>query len=281
VAKKKLLIITGITGFVGSSLIKNKSFLESFDILGVNSKEYFSVKNKLEIINKNAFIDKVKNYKDVSLVHLATFYDLNEDNKKLIYQANYSFGIEFIETLYKNKISINSILYTNTAFIFSKDENIRKSSYVISKDNFSEYLNEFAKKKDINLIEIYLSNTFGLGDKRKKLIPNMIESIKSGEEFVINNPSAFINILDIEILIEEFFKILNLNKSFKCSMLSKYEFSITSIYEFLNSYINNKKTNEIISKISSDGDLLPANVNNKYFEFNLSKSLMKICNHLS
>ena len=41
------------------------------------------------------------------------------------------------------------------------------------------------------------------------------------------------------------------------------------------------KTNEIISKISSDGDLLPANVNNKYFEFNLSKSLMKICNHLS
>ena len=69
------------------------------------------------------------------------------------------------------------------------DENIRKSSYVISKDNFSEYLNEFAKKKDINLIEIYLSNTFGLGDKRKKLIPNMIESIKSGEEFVINNPS--------------------------------------------------------------------------------------------
>tara|TARA_B100000427_G_scaffold199891_1_gene166195 strand:+ start:180 stop:1025 length:846 start_codon:yes stop_codon:yes gene_type:complete len=281
VAKKKLLIITGVTGFVGSSLIKNKLFLENFDILGVNSKEYFAFENKLEIINKNVFLDRAKNYKDVSLIHLATLYDLNEENKELIYKANYNFGTKFIEALCENKIYINSILYTNTAFIYSEDENIRKSSYVISKDNFSQYLNKFSKKNNINLMEIYLSNTFGLGDKRNKLIPNMIKSIKSGEEFIINNPSAFINILDVEILIEEFFRILNFNKSIKCSMFSKHEFSITSIYEFLDSLINNKKITEIISELSSAGDLFPDDINNTYFEFNLSKSLTKICNHLS
>ena len=31
--KKKLLIITGLTGFIGTSLLNNKLFLENFEIL--------------------------------------------------------------------------------------------------------------------------------------------------------------------------------------------------------------------------------------------------------
>ena len=117
--KKKILIVTGATGFIGTEILRNKLFLKDYEILGLSSKKFFLLSSKLETISKQEFLGIAQKSQHVDVLHLATFYDLNEENKELIHKSNFTFGKEFFEELKNNDVRLMNILYTNTVFSFS------------------------------------------------------------------------------------------------------------------------------------------------------------------
>lgn len=274
--KKKILIITGITGFIGSEVVLNNKFLDDYKILGLNSKNFFLLRKELEIISKNKFFKIVQKSDHVDILHLATFYDLNEESKEKIYNSNYLFGKKFFQDLINYDIKLLNILYTNTVFSFSSDTRINNSTYVKSKNEFSKFLYEFANDSNINFNEIFLSNTIGINDFRDKLIPNMVSSLKLEKSLNLENPNLFINILDIDIIINEIYSLLQSNNNAKYSFLSKKEYLISSINSYLTSYLKENIKNKIEFRISNLGDSFSSEIKIKYFDFDLEKILDEI-----
>ena len=75
---KSLILITGITGFIGNSLINKKKFLNNYSIIGTSTNNYFKIyKEKLVKIDINEFTDTLDRHEDIKIIHLATFYSLS------------------------------------------------------------------------------------------------------------------------------------------------------------------------------------------------------------
>lgn len=275
--KKKLLIITGLTGFIGTSLLNNKLFLENFEIIGINTTDYLLFDKKIKKIAESEFYKKIKKYKTVYILHLAQLYDLDENNKIKIWESNYNFGVNFFRNLIENNIKISSILFTNTVFSLSGNQDLKNSSYVLSKNKFSSFLDTFSKENVINYTEVYLSNTIGIDDTRNKIIPNIIKSIFNKDSCEIRNSESYLNILDVDLILNQFYKLFSINSSRKITIISKYEFLISSIYNFLNNYINNGKEVEIKKQLSVD---TISDTDFKKIDFNLSETLKKIVDDL-
>lgn len=275
--KKKLLIITGLTGFIGTSLLNNKLFLQNFEIIGINTTDYLFFDKKIKKIAESEFYKKIKKYKTVDVLHLAQLYDLDENNKIKIWESNYNFGVIFFRNLIENNIKISSILFTNTVFSLSGNQDLKNSSYVLSKNKFSSFLDTFSKENVINYIEVYLSNTLGIDDTRNKIIPNIIKSIFNKDSFEIRNSDSYLNILDVDLILNQFYKLFSINSSRKITIISKYEFLISSIYNFLNNYINNGKEVAIKKQLSVD---TISDTDFKKIDFNLSETLKKIVDDL-
>ena len=102
-AAKKLLIITGITGFVGSHLV-NSNFLKDYDVVGLSSDKFFTIFGKIEEITKSQYLDKIESASKIKIIFLATYYSLNNEEKDLITEANENFGKNFLLEINNTKI---------------------------------------------------------------------------------------------------------------------------------------------------------------------------------
>ena len=82
-------------------------------------------------------------------------------------------------------------------FNFYENEQLKKLLLLRDKKQFSKTIQSFSNEKSINYEEIYLDNTFGKGDKRKKIISEIAKCVSSNKENPIKNPDNLINILYI------------------------------------------------------------------------------------
>ena len=101
----------------------------------------------------------------------------------------------------------------------------------------------------------------------------MVSSLKLEKSFNLENPNLFINILDIDIIINEIYSLLQSNNNAKYSFLSKKEYLISSINSYLTSYFKENIKNKIEFRISNLGDSFSSEIKIKYFDFDLEKIL--------
>src|SRR6056300_1969829 len=94
---KKLLIITGITGFIGSHLDLS-SLIKEYVVVGLSSDKIFNIKSKVIEISENKYRDILNTANVIEILHLATFYSFEKNDDDLVIEANEIFG----EKLFKN-----------------------------------------------------------------------------------------------------------------------------------------------------------------------------------
>ena len=199
---EKTLLITGITSFTGRSYLKESSSLEYDVIIGQGSNNYFKFENgNLTVIKNAEYLKILSESGEINLLHLATFYSLNDEDKNKIYEANVEFGKDILNLL--KSYQLKKIVYTNSLFAFNKNLKIKNSYYVKTKLEFSKILNEFSLENKIFFKEIYLENTFGYGDNRNKLLPIILSSIVNNEPNPLQNPKNYIN-LTLKVLSYQF-----------------------------------------------------------------------------
>jgi len=236
----KKIIISGSTGFVGKSLVPT---LGKEKLLFFN-RYSFEEKNKpllFNIKNEPVLISEISN-NEITLLHLATHYSVNEKDRKKIYSANISFGEKILNSL--NQIKIKKIIYTNTMFNFYENEQLKNCYYSETKKQFSKIIQSFSNEKSINYEEIYLDNTFGKRDKRKKIISEIAKCVSSNKENPIKNPDNLINILYIGDIINRLkYAIDNSTSVGTSAFVGKESYVLSSIYDFLFAYnkTNNKE----------------------------------------
>lgn len=260
----KQILISGASGYIGSNLIRHLSNLNENIIITKRTSdsefEYFYLNNqKFSIEN---FINS-----EIILVHLATFFSKNKEDKKKLKISNLEFGKSIVKDL--ESFNLSKVIYTNTMYQHYKDKKIRQLMYTKTKSDFSIYLSKTSKSKSFLYEEIFLDNTFGNLDNRPKVIPIIIESIINNKPNPILNPDAFINLVHVDNVVERLKVAIYSKDSTSSTFISEKSVNLNSLYEFLLNYkLNNKINNEIINFKSNEYEKNYPKVDLKNIELN-------------
>jgi len=215
---KKKILITGSTGFIGSHIkeyLLEKNYLV-IDILRKKNKKKIKKKYKnYKPIFYNNIYDLEKKIKKIQyniIINCATFYSKNYDCKTVLelIKTNILFSTLIIIGNQKN---LKKIINFDTMMQHSINENFNPMNiYAITKfahKNISKFI--ISKNKNIKFYNFKLYETFGLNDKRKKLIPSIIKNYKKNKFTNIVSNNLEMNFTNINNIIQIIEKILNKN----------------------------------------------------------------------
>ena len=245
---KKIIIVTGGAGFIGSNLIRFLLERTNFNIISIDNYTTGSIKN--HVINKNVKYINGQN-KDISRI-------LRNYKKKI--KIIYHFG-EFsriYQSFSHTKDCVNSNIYNSFEVInFAKDNNIKiiysATSSNLGNDGKDQNSSPYAwtKTKNIELIKnygdwfglryeiLYFYNVYGPGQikngKMSALIAIFEKQYKNKKPLTIVKPGTQLrDFTHIDDIIEGCYKAVIKNKNKEYMLSSGKKFSILQIAKMFN-----------------------------------------------
>ncbi len=211
------ILLTGATGFVGSNILKELSQYNQIFIL-IRKKPV-----QKKFIHKNIIFVKFTNYEELNkklkkmnidiVIHCATHYIKNhtyEDIKKLI-NSNILLGNIILENLSVMKVK----KFINFSTVWQDPYPIKNNFhnlYAAYKSSFNKIVNFYKKTlSKIEFFEIVLSDTFGFGDKRNKLINTLRNNFLTGRATKIISKNLYINLINVDDIVKGLITITKKN----------------------------------------------------------------------
>jgi nucleoside-diphosphate-sugar epimerase len=210
------ILLTGGTGFIGYNIAQKLSkFDKIFFIKRIKSKNK-KLKKNIKVINYSNINDLNKKLKKVKVdivIHAATHYskDHNINDLEKFSNSNILFGNVILENLERMKVKkfINfSTVWENYDLIKENPYNLY-SAYKLA---FSKIINFYKKCfKKIKFYELMISDTFGFNDERMKIVNVLRKNYKKNKEIKLISKNLYINLLNVESIIEAINIIKNKN----------------------------------------------------------------------
>ena len=145
----------------------------------------------------------MKNIRIDTVIHTATHYVKKHSFKdvKKFAESNILLGNIILENIHKMKVK----KFINFSTIWENNDNTSNFTnlYAVYKKGFSSII-EYYKKKHLKIkfYELLLSDTFGKNDKRPKIINTLKKNYKKGQITKIRSKNLYINLLNVEDIIQ-------------------------------------------------------------------------------
>jgi UDP-glucose 4-epimerase len=216
---KKYILITGITGFLGSHIAEN--LINNYNVIGLKRKnsnvsrceEYKDKVIWIDIDGEKDYTKELTNYFIDTIIHGAWIgVESNERDDWLIQAKNIQFLLELLQvaknTAIKKFIFLGSQAeYGNINGIVSEVEDCEAlNAYGSVKLACLEILKTFSKNNNINWIWLRLFSLFGEKENENWLFPSLIEKIKTQSEmdFTLGEQKyAYLYVKDLALIIDK------------------------------------------------------------------------------
>ena len=289
--KKKILLLTGTAGFVGSKFLLfalSNDFLV-IDILRAKNKKNKTIKKfrdfyptkykNIFFSNNNELSRKLRNTKADYFINFATLYNNRHTHNQIsdFIDSNILFPTliyDIISSKTKKMINFGSMMQ------HSKSEKlISKNLYAATKNAFEMIGNYYAninpKSKFYN-IKFYES--VGDNDTRKKIIPTIIENYKKNIITTILSKQLSLNIIHTDDIINSIMILLNNNiESGSYCIKNKKNIKISNLISILNKGLNKKIKVKYGNKLTISNNLNNLKILPKWKPIkNLENKIIKI-----
>jgi nucleoside-diphosphate-sugar epimerase len=229
--KKESILITGATGFLGRSLVK-EFLLEGREVVCLirpSSPHYESFKNDFP----EAKIIKI-NLEDIKLLpsmikHVGVFIhlawegtDSNSRFNRTIQEKNLIFSQNAL--IAASKVGARMFIFSGSQAEYGKypfgtqeresDETKPESEYGKFKKSFGEWGSSFCYKNNMDFIHLRIFSVFGTGDKKDGLINSLISASKTDSSIRLGPCTQMWNYLyidDFARIISRLIQINNIN----------------------------------------------------------------------
>ena len=242
----KNILLTGSTGFIGSELLK---YLSNYNKVYITVRKKYKINSNNKNINKIYFNShknlsyKIKKLKIDTVVHCATHYVKNhnfEDIKKLS-ESNILFGNIILENLKIMRVK----KFVNFSTVWENYDGKKDNCYNLYsayKAGFGKIISFYKKEnKKVKFLNLVISDTFGLRDKRKKLVNLLKTNYKRNLVTKVISKNLYINLLNVKDIINAIKLILKKNyKSDTYILKNKNNFKIYDIIKKIEKYSQKK-----------------------------------------
>lgn len=242
----KNILLTGSTGFIGSELLK---YLSNYNKVYITVRKKYKINSNNKNINKIYFNShknlsyKIKKLKIDTVVHCATHYVKNhnfEDIKELS-ESNILFGNIILENLKIMRVK----KFVNFSTVWENYDGKKDNCYNLYsayKAGFGKIISFYKKEnKNIKFLNLVISDTFGLRDKRKKLVNLLKTNYKRNLVTKVISKNLYINLLNVKDIVSAVKLILKKNyKSDTYILKNKNNFKIYDIIKKIEKYSQKK-----------------------------------------
>ena len=253
---KKTVIISGASGYIGKNFIR--LYNKDFNIIAVvrNKDKLKEFESNIRILAFEEFL----NNQDIKADYLLNLAFPRKSDIDLILDS-YDFTYDLLDKSYeygvKTIINISSqSVYDKNRIKEAKETDLLKpfSLYGISKIYMEKYFEDYAKKYNLNYLNLRLGSIIGIGFEQR-FINKFILKYLNDEEININENGqkfSFLNVMDACEAISEIIKSENikLNEVYNIGALDEYYISdvVKSIEKIVrhkfNSTINIENSNQ-------------------------------------
>jgi len=197
------IVVTGASGFLGSALVKRLSS-DNTPTVAVGGPRG----HQPELSNGVTWLPYLANLSDLArqiaetkpsvVVHCATHYVLAHEPRDIqpIIDANLHFGTHILESL-----SATGTLFVNLSTYFQHQQTSSggaTSLYAVSKSAFSRVVEWYGANTNINVSDLTLFDTYGPGDRRRKLIPSLLACAWAGDTLELRSASAVVDVCYVD-----------------------------------------------------------------------------------
>jgi nucleoside-diphosphate-sugar epimerase len=289
--KKKTLLLTGTTGFVGSKFLLfalSNDFLV-IDILRAKNrnnktikqlKKFYPTKYKNIFFSNNRELSrKLKKIRADYFINFATLYNNRHTHNQI---SNFIDSNVLFPTLIYDIISVKTKKLINFGSMMQHSKNkklISKNLYAATKNAFEMISNYYAninpKSKFYN-IKFYES--VGDNDIRKKIIPTIIKNYKKNIITTILSKQLSLNIIHTDDIINSIMILLNNNiESGSYCIKNKKNIKISNLISVLNKGLNKKIMVKYGNKLTISNNLNNLKILPKWKPIkNLENKIIKI-----
>ena len=234
-SKKKNLLITGSSGFIGKILAKR--FSKKYKTYLIDKKEKGKEKNfyHINLKDKKKLNEFFRNNKVDTIIHLAS--EIFDDNENTIYENNIVCAENIIDLA--KKFKIKQIIFTSTFSIYEKnyDKLIKETEKPSTLNRYG--LSKFDIEKKLKLLHNINVTIFRvpivIGQSRSHRIGILFELIRKGLPIFLidngNNKIQFVSVDELSVAIEKTvglkgFNIFNIGCSKSYSFRENLEYIV-------------------------------------------------------
>lgn len=208
----KRILITGITGYIGSNLARR--LLPECEIYGLVreplSLTYLSdIQSQIHFVNFDGTCESISKALSISqpdyVYHLATYYTGAhgmEQTPKLI-DSNITLGAYLLEAM--ANCSCSALIYASTVMShYQGEEYCPLNLYAATKRAFSDLLTYYTDTGLIRAVTLVLSDTYGPNDHRPKILNLIKKSIQNGEQLALSDGGQDYDLVYIDDVVKAF-----------------------------------------------------------------------------
>ncbi|GGY62931.1 paratose synthase [Cellvibrio zantedeschiae] len=211
-------LISGATGFIGSNLVAklldngNQIFLITRTSRLDEEIEKISKENIFFFDGNEDALDEFlkKNVPDI-FIHLASLYitqHKKEDVTNLLY-SNITYPTIITDAIVR--CGCKKIINTGTSWQNFNNEKYNPTClYAATKEAFEKLLEFYVKSQSINVITLRIFDTYGLYDKRKKLVSMLVESSKQSLQIEMSPGEQEIDLVYVDDVVDAFLVAIEL-----------------------------------------------------------------------
>ncbi len=242
----KNILLTGSTGFIGSEILK---YLSNYNKVYITVRKKYKINSNNKNINKIYFNShknlsyKIKKLKIDTVVHCATHYvkSHNFEDIKELSDSNILFGNIILENLKIMRVK----KFVNFSTVWENYDGKKDNCYNLYsayKAGFGKIISFYKKEnKNIKFLNLVISDTFGLRDKRKKLVNLLKTNYKRNLVTKIISKNLYINLLNVKDIVSAIKLILKKNyKSGTYILKNKNNYKIYDIIKKIDKYSQKK-----------------------------------------